>query len=152
MRYREENMEQRKLYELQKLWKEVARERPESITKPIDAIPYLAPYARKKQEHMIVLILNTQNQVIKRKVIGIGLLNTVPVHPREAFRDAIKANAASIILAHNHPSGCLKVSEEDNNVFQRFKEAGELLGIPLLDFIVVGELGYLSYKERGELR
>ncbi|PIS06562.1 MAG: hypothetical protein COT80_00005 [Candidatus Buchananbacteria bacterium CG10_big_fil_rev_8_21_14_0_10_33_19] len=97
-----------------------------------------------KKEHFVVFFLDTQNNEIKREIISIGTLNTSLVHPREVFEPAIKANAASIILAHNHPSGSTEPSEEDLEVTKRLKEAGTLLGVKILDHVIVAKSEYRS--------
>ena len=99
------------------------------------------------KEHFIAFILNTQNEIIKREIVSIGTLNASLVHPREVFREAIKLNACSLILAHNHPSGSLEPSMEDVNTTQRLKEAGKILGIEILDHVLVTAEGYKSFRE-----
>ncbi len=95
-----------------------------------------------------ILLLNTKNQLIKVETISVGILNASLVHPREVFKAAIKANSASIIIVHNHPTGDPTPSEEDNETTKRIKEAGKLVGIELLDHIIIGEDGYFSYKDK----
>ncbi len=95
-----------------------------------------------------ILLLNTKNQLIKDETISVGILNASLVHPREVFKAAIKANSASVIIVHNHPTGDPTPSEEDNETTKRIKEAGKLVGIELLDHIIIGEDGYFSYKDK----
>jgi len=90
-----------------------------------------------EQEHFLVIHLGARNQVLGHEIVTKGLVDSSLVHSREVFRSAIKNNAVGIILAHNHPSGCLKFSEEDERVTKILREAGELLGIKVLDHIVV---------------
>lgn len=101
------------------------------------------------QEHFVVLFLDTKNRMIGRKTIFVGSLNATIVHPREVFRAAIENSAASIICAHNHPSGDPAPSQEDISITRRLIEAGELVGIGVLDHVVVGKEGYVSLKQRG---
>ncbi|CAB1239959.1 DNA repair protein RadC [Clostridium sp. MT-14] len=104
-----------------------------------------------KQEYLKVMILNTKNVVMGIKNVFVGSLNSSIVHPREVFFYAIKKNAASIIVCHNHPSGDPSPSSEDINVTYRLKECGELLGIKLIDHLIIGGGIYVSLKEKGIL-
>lgn len=99
-------------------------------------------------EHFKVLLLNTKNSVLAIETISIGGLNSSIVHPREVFKPAIKRSCASVILVHNHPSGDPAPSPEDINVTQRLAEAGNILGIGVLDHIIIGDGKFLSLKER----
>jgi DNA repair protein RadC len=94
------------------------------------------------REHMAVIALDTNGGVIGLNTVAIGDLNSTIVHPREVYKFAILANANSIILAHNHPSGNLQPSEEDCKLTQRFADAGSLLGIELLDSLVIADDSY----------
>jgi len=82
-------------------------------------------------------------------VVTVGLLDASQVHPREVFVDAISDRAASIILAHNHPSGLLKPSLDDIGTTRQLVDAGKILGIPVLDHIIITKKGHLSFKEKG---
>jgi len=104
------------------------------------------------REHFVGFYLNSRNQVLRREIISIGSLNASIVHPREVFVPAIAVSAASLILAHNHPSGDPTPSEEDLAITRRIQEAGRLLGIELLDHLVVAREAYISFKERRLLR
>jgi len=103
----------------------------------------------KKKEHFLALLLDTRNQLIKVAEISIGSLDTSIVHPREVFREAISASAAAVILAHNHPSGDAQASEDDIKLTKRLAEAGELVGIEVLDHIIIGDKKSLSLKREG---
>jgi len=126
---------------------------PESprISYPTDALPLLTHYAGRKQEHFLCLSLNGAHEVINIRVVSVGLVNRALVHPREIFADPIKDYATSIIVAHNHPSGNLEISREDREVTTRLKDAGDILGIKLLDHIVFTRDGYYSFLEEGEI-
>ena len=119
------------------------------IQKAQDVLPLIMPIADKKQEHFICLSLNGANEVIGNRVVTVGLLNSSQVHPREVFAEVISDRAASIILAHNHPSGVLKPSPEDITINQQLIDAGKILGITVLDHIIITKKGYLSFKEAG---
>ena len=122
------------------------------VSSPADIYSkYLLRYSNKKQEHFIVLELDGGNKVQKCRVVTKGLLNSSQVHPREVFADAIKNRCASIIIAHNHPSGNNEPSREDITVTKRIKEAGEILGISVLDHLIVSSTGYKSMLEAGYL-
>lgn len=101
------------------------------------------------QEHFVVLFLNVKNEVLHKQTIFIGSLNSSIVHPREIYREAVKRSAASIIAAHNHPSGNPSPSPEDIDVTKRLVEAGSIIGIDLLDHIIIGDHRFISLKEKG---
>lgn len=101
----------------------------------------------RHREAFVVLLLNTRHRVIALHVVSVGTLNTCPVGPREVFRPAIAAGAHSIVLAHHHPSGDPTPSPEDRNVTDRMTEAGELLGIQVLDHVVLGAGRYFSFAD-----
>ena len=104
------------------------------------------------REQLIVCSLDTKNQPISVSVVSIGSLNSSIVHPREVYKISILANAASIILFHNHPSGDVTPSSEDISVTKRLVEAGNIIGISLLDHIIIGIEGdYCSLNEKGLL-
>ena len=100
------------------------------------------------REHFVGFYLNSRNQVLRREIISIGSLNASIVHPREVYQPAIAVSAASLILAHNHPSGDPTPSEEDLAITRRLVEAGRILGIDILDHVVVTKDAYASFKER----
>jgi len=101
-----------------------------------------------EKEHFKTILLNTKNKVISVEDISVGSLNTSIVHPREVFKPAIKRSSASIILAHNHPSGDPTPSREDLEVTRRLKDAGKIIGIEVLDHIIFGDNCYVSLKEK----
>lgn len=100
-----------------------------------------------KQECFKIIMLDTKNKVIKVEEITRGTLNSSLVHPREVFVKAIKQHAAAIILAHNHPSGDTQPSAEDKIITRRLVDAGELIGISVLDHIIIGRGTYISFKQ-----
>lgn len=101
------------------------------------------------REELILFTLDTKNQINAIHTVSVGSLNASIVHPREVFKLAIVSNPASIIIAHDHPSGNPVESKEDINITKRIKEAGKILGIELLDHIIVGDNSYRSLKEMG---
>ncbi|MBI3332675.1 MAG: DNA repair protein RadC [Candidatus Omnitrophica bacterium] len=107
--------------------------------------------ARRRKEHFIVLLLDTRHRVMKVSEISVGSLEASLVHPRETFQEAIAASAAALILAHNHPSGDPTPSAEDLDLTRRLKEAGEILGIPVLDHLIVGGARAVSLQAAGFL-
>ena len=121
------------------------------ITSANDVYEELKEYHNKKQEYFLALYLDGANHLIQTKVITIGILNQSLVHPREVFSYAIEKRCASIIVAHNHPSGILEASSEDINVTKRLKESSQILGIELLDHLIFTESGFISLKEDGIL-
>ena len=106
--------------------------------------------ANLDRENFVVVLLNAKNEVIETPLVSVGTLSASLVHPREVFKPAIRASAASVILAHNHPSGKVEPSQEDCEVTRRFGEAAEVLGIEVIDHVIVGD-GYYSMKEHGML-
>jgi len=103
----------------------------------------------KKKEHFLALLLDTRNQLIKVAEISVGSLDSSLVHPREVFKEAISATAASVIFAHNHPSGDPTASEDDIRLTKRLAEVGEIVGIDVLDHIIINDKNYLSLKREG---
>ena len=101
------------------------------------------------RETLIVCCLNVKNEPTNISIVSIGSLNTSIVHPREVFKTAVMSNAASIIIAHNHPSGDPTPSKEDINITERLKESGNIIGIKLLDHLIIGTDNFISLKERG---
>lgn len=121
-----------------------------TIRSPEDAAAYLmTDMSSLTQEHFVVLFLNVKNEIIHKETIFIGSLNSSIVHPREIYREAVKRSAASIICAHNHPSGNPSPSPEDINVTKRLLEAGSLMGIELIDHVIIGDHQFISLKEKG---
>ncbi len=100
------------------------------------------------KEYFNIAILDTKNQVLSIENISIGTLNASIVHPRDVFGMAIKKNANSIILLHNHPSGDPQPSNEDINITHRLVDVGNLVGIKVLDHIIIGDNRYISFKEK----
>lgn len=102
-----------------------------------------------EQEHFRILMLNTKNILINIKDIFIGASDSSAVETRKVFKEALKYNAKSIIICHNHPSGDPSPSKEDVNISLRIKEAGEIIGIKLLDHIIIGDNRFISLKDIG---
>ncbi|MEG0255598.1 MAG: DNA repair protein RadC [Vagococcus sp.] len=100
-----------------------------------------------QQEHLLVLYLNTKNEVLKKQTVFIGSLNQSVAHPREIFRIAVKCAAARVIVVHNHPSGNPNPSKQDIAFTHRLVECGKLIGIDVLDHLIIGENSYISMKE-----
>ena len=101
----------------------------------------------KNKEHFYALFLDTKNRIIGEELISVGTLNASLIHPREVFNPAIKASANAIILVHNHPSGDCKSSDEDKQVTKSISDAGEVVGIKILDHIVIGKDNFTSLKK-----
>jgi DNA repair protein RadC len=104
-----------------------------------------------RKEHFMALLLDGKNRIMKRVQISEGSLNQSIVHPREVFNVAVRESAAAIILLHNHPTGDPAPSPEDLEVTRRLGEAGELMGIKVLDHIIIGEETFYSFAERGHI-
>jgi adenine-specific DNA-methyltransferase len=102
----------------------------------------------KKKEYLVCLYLNARNVLIKKETISVGLLDKSLLHPREIFHPAVELNSASIILVHNHPSGDSTPSEKDKEVVKKIAQAGELMGIPVIDFLITSEKDDYSFFEK----
>lgn len=114
-----------------------------------DVYDYFDHLRNAKKEHFICLCLNAKNKLIKEETVAIGGLFSNLLHPREIFVPAISSSTASIILAHNHPSGDPEPSKEDLSFTKRIAECGVLLGIEVLDHIIIGYKSFVSLRERG---
>ncbi len=112
-----------------------------------DAVAQLSDMRDLKKEHFVVLYLNAKNQMVHKETISMGTLNENLVHPREVFEPALKYSAAQIIVAHNHPSGDPKPSEDDLELTKRLTEAGKMMGIEVMDHVIVSKNSYFSFKE-----
>jgi len=127
----------------------VGHSRP-TIRSPQDAVDLLMPELRDEpQERFKAVFLNNKNEVLKIRTITVGGLNASVITPRELFREAISANSAAVIVAHNHPSGDPTPSQEDISVTKRLCQAGQMIGIDVLDHLIIGEGRWVSLKERG---
>lgn len=100
-------------------------------------------------EHFMVLFLDTKNKIISYGTIFVGTLDKSIVHPREVFKEAVRRSAGKIVIAHNHPSNDCTPSMSDVETTERMKEAGEIIGIPIVDHIIVGHGSYFSFAEAG---
>lgn len=125
---------------------------PKPVRGPDDVVALIGKKLRDEaREHFLVLLLNARHECVAVETVSIGSLNASIVHPREVFRPAVLASAASIIVAHNHPSGDPEPSEEDISITQRLVQVGELLGIGLLDHVIIAKRGVVSLRARGAL-
>jgi DNA repair protein RadC len=117
---------------------------PEAVVKAIRASIQV-----KAKEHFKLLLLNSRNRVIGISNISTGTLTTSLVHPREVFKEAITHSAASVVLAHNHPSGDPEPSEDDLKITKKLVESGKILGIEVIDHIIIGKNSFYSFREKG---
>ncbi len=127
------------------------RIKPEGIkiSSPSDLYPHICHYADRKQECFLSVSMNGANEVLHIRLVSIGLVNTTQVHPREVFADPLTDRATSVIVAHNHPSGNLTPSSRDKAVTRQLIDAGQTLGITLLDHLIFNSKTYVSLKEAG---
>ena len=124
-----------------------------NVSHPTDVVRLLMPeYRLKQQEHLVVLCLDTKNNITHQQVVSQGSLNAAIIHPREIFRVAVEQCAASVILAHNHPSGDPAPSQEDITATQHIVNAGRMMQIPCLDHVILGDGVYVSLKEEGHIK
>lgn len=112
-----------------------------------DAVSQLKEYAPKKQEYLVALYLNARHELLQKEIIGIGSLNSMVITPKELFSPALQMPCASLIVAHNHPSGDPNPSDDDIKFTQRIHEVGEVMGIPLIDHLVIAKSSYFSFRE-----
>ncbi|MBR1886068.1 MAG: DNA repair protein RadC [Schwartzia sp.] len=125
-----------------------AAQQLEKIEGPEDVARYASPILRFEQkEHFLVLLLDVRNRVLAMPTISVGSLTASVAHPREIFREAIRYSAANMILIHNHPSGDPTPSREDMQLTRQMMKAGEIMGIPVLDHVIIAGDGFLSLKE-----
>jgi DNA repair protein RadC len=122
---------------------------PIPIRGPEDALRVLKRcFAGGDREQFLVILLNARHEVLGVETVSVGSLNASIVHPREVFKPAVLCSAASIILAHNHPSGDPEPSEEDLTITKRLVEVGEIHGIAVLDHLIVADRGLVSFRSR----
>ncbi len=119
-------------------------EGPDDVIRHVEATMRYLP-----REEFHVLLLDTRNRIIKQVQISQGGLAAAVIHPRDIFREAVKANAASIVLVHNHPSGDSKPSRADIESTRQFTELGKMMGIPVLDHVIVGAESSSSFSRLG---
>ena len=135
-----------------RIWKKAALSDGVDFHNPMDVVNYFVEDLRhREQEQVYIMLLNTKGTLIRDIMISQGTVNASVVSPREIFIEAVKHRAVSLILIHNHPSGDPSPSREDLSLTRRVKDAGELIGIRLLDHIIIGDNSYISLKERGIL-
>lgn len=117
------------------------------ISHPEDLLPFVKNYAICQKEHFLAITLNGGHDIIQIHVISVGTINRTIIHPREIFNEAIKENAAAVILCHNHPSGRTNPSNEDIETTKNLIQAAEIVGIPILDHIIIDKENYYSFME-----
>ncbi|MBN1519029.1 MAG: DNA repair protein RadC [Spirochaetales bacterium] len=122
------------------------------ISGPEDVWQLVRHFDDGRQERFICCMLNGANDVIDVKAVTVGLINRTIVHPREIYAEAVAARSCALIACHNHPSGRLEPSPEDLDITERLRQAGEVLGIPLLDHVIFSQDGWISLVESGKLR
>jgi len=118
---------------------------------PQDVLPVIRHYADRQREHFLSISLNGAHEVISVRVVSIGSVNRTIVHPREVFCEPLQDRATAVLAAHNHPSGNVDPSDEDREITVRLRQAGETLGISLLDHIIFTQNNYYSFLEHGVL-
>lgn len=137
-----------------RLMGEFNEDRP-SFNSSLNVYSYFAPrFKNYKKEIFMAILLDSKNRLIKEKEydkVSEGTLTSSIVHPREAFKEAIRESAASVIFVHNHPSGDPSPSQDDITITERLKKAGEIIGINVIDHVIIGDGKYISLKERGFL-
>ena len=135
---------------------EVARRlrEPRELDRPLrsaaDVVWWVGPRMRRlEREEVWALLLDVKNRVIGEYVVSVGHLSGAPVHPRELFKEAVRRSSAAVVVVHNHPSGDPTPSGDDLALTRRLRDAGEILGINVLDHVIIGENDFVSLKEAG---
>ncbi len=138
------------VYETLSIKEEISRYLPPMtrFTAPLQIFQTFSFLQHETKEYFLTLHLDGKNRIVAIEIVSIGSLNQSIVHPREVFKTALLSSAAALVLIHNHPSGDPTCSREDREITRRLKEAGELLGIRILDHIIIGET-YASFVEQG---
>jgi DNA repair protein RadC len=112
---------------------------------------YLKEFMYEDREHVVVIGLDNRNRPVFREIVSIGIVDSALVCAREVFKKAIICSCRAIIIAHNHPSGSQEASAEDINMRDVMSKAGKILGIEVLDFLIITETGFISYREGGSI-
>jgi DNA repair protein RadC len=121
------------------------------IRQPVEIFALIRHYADRKQERFLSPSLNGAHEVLSVRVVTIGLVNRTIIHPREVFADIIQDRASAFIVAHNHPSGRLSPSGEDDGITEQLARAAEILGLHFLDHMIFSDTGWWSYRQSGRL-
>jgi DNA repair protein RadC len=132
----------------------LVRERGPIYVRPLTSAGDVDAFLRDEmlssdRERFLTLLLDGKNKLLGVEVVSTGSLSSSIVHPREVFKGAILANAAALICAHNHPSGDPTPSAEDRRITERLRRAAEVVGIPILDHVVIGNPSYYSFADNG---
>jgi len=120
----------------------------EKLNSPEKIYRFMQGEANIDRECVWVLHMNTKLKLIEKELVSMGTIDTALVHPREIFKKAILNGSSTIIVVHNHPSGDITPTEEDKKIAKRLKQAGEILSIPVEDFLVISSKGYTSFAEK----
>lgn len=140
------------IYELAVLVYRYKKDENKSINSSAKAGNYLVPIlSRRETEAFVILFMDNQNTIIDHKIISSGTINEAPVYPREVLKAAIRRNAGSIMIAHNHPGGSLKPSQGDIAVTKKLIDAAQMLDIKILDHLIVAHDKFFSFAEEGLL-
>lgn len=117
-----------------------------------DIVHQVRDIAERKQEYLVALYLNARHELLQKEVVGVGILNTTRIEPKEIFRPAFNSACAEIIIAHNHPSGDPTPSEEDITFTNHLQKAGEIMGIPLVDHVIIARSSYFSFRNNAVVK
>jgi DNA repair protein RadC len=119
---------------------------------PRDVAAYLLPqFGSRPVEQFGVMMLDTKHRLLRTSIVSVGTLDSSPAHPREIFREAASASAAAVVLFHNHPSGDPTPSRDDVDLTRRLVQAGEIMGIDVIDHMILADTRYFSFREAGRL-
>ena len=133
-------------------YKTTRRTVPKKLMNAREAADWIRPHIEAEVvEVMVVIVVDAKHRPLCYRVVGRGTLNQTQVHPRDVFMTAIQANGCAVILAHNHPSGEIEMSGDDMLCARRIADAGKILGIEMLDFLVIGEDSFSSMRDMGRI-
>ncbi|HKY22662.1 MAG TPA: DNA repair protein RadC [Vicinamibacterales bacterium] len=119
---------------------------------PREVASYLLPqFGSRPVEQFGIMMLDTKHRLLRTSVVSVGTLDSSPAHPREIFREAASASAAAVVLFHNHPSGDPTPSRDDVDLTRRLVQAGEIMGISVIDHMILADTRYFSFREAGRL-
>lgn len=138
-------------FELNKRLEKEKKDLKPVLDTPLKVYKYVGDLHRSSREKFIAIYLDNRMRVIKRYHVSVGTVSASIVHPREVFKPAVEINASHVVIAHNHPSGDETPSDEDVKITEKLTGAGEIMGIPLIDHIIITSESYYSFKEHNKL-
>lgn len=136
------------VFEIAKRLNDVDKKSQRMYLSPKDFESFFEEYRKSRKEHILAFYLNARSQLVHKELVSLGTADFAVIHPREVFEPAIIHNAASVVLGHNHPSGCVDPSLEDIKITKELVKAGRILGVRLVDHIIFTAMEMLSFKSK----